>query len=68
MAGQAFGAGVASPPVAVGAAQSAITSVFSNVDLPVASRANTIATGIHTMAISTIVVFPPVISPPAPVT
>lgn len=68
MAGQVFGAGVASPPVAVGAAQSAITSVFSNLDVPVASRANTVATGIHTMAISTIVVFPPVISPPAPVT
>ena len=32
--GQVFGAGVASPPTAVGAAQSAITAVFSNLDLP----------------------------------
>jgi hypothetical protein len=67
MAGQVFGPGVASPPTAVGAAQSAITGAFSNLDLPPMTRANQIATGVHTLAISTIVVFPPVISPPAPV-
>jgi hypothetical protein len=67
MAGQVFGPGVASPPTAVGAAQSAITGAFSNLDLPHSARANQIASGVHTMAISTIVVFPPVISPPAPV-
>jgi hypothetical protein len=68
MAGQVFGPGVASPPVAVSAAQSAITAVFSNLDLPNAARANQIATGIHALAISTIVVFPPLVSPPTPVT
>lgn len=67
MAGQVFGPGVASPPAAVSAAQSAITAVFSNLDLPNVARANQIATGVYTLAISTIVVFPPVISPPTPV-
>jgi len=67
MAGQAFGPGVASPPTAVSAAQSAITAVFSNLDLPNSARANQIATGVYTLATSTIVVFPPVISPPTPV-
>ena len=67
MAGQVFGAGVASPPTAVSAAQSAITSVFSNLDLPTSARANQIATGVYSLAISTIVIFPPVISPPTPV-
>jgi hypothetical protein len=67
MAGQLFGAGVASPPTAVSAAQSAITAVFSNLDLPTSARGNQIATGIYTLAVSTIVVFPPVISPPSPV-
>lgn len=68
MAGQLFGSGVASPPTAVSAAQSAITAVFSNLDLSDNARANQIATGVHTLAVSTIVVFPPVISPPTPVT
>lgn len=68
MAGQMFGPGVASPPTAVSAAQSAITGAFSNLDLPINTRANQIATGVYTLAISTIVVFPPVISPPTPVT
>ena len=67
MAGQVFGPGVASPPSAVSAAQSAITAVFSNLDLPNSARANQIATGVYTLAVSTIVVFPPVISPPSPV-
>lgn len=67
MAGQVFGPGVASPPTAVGAAQSAITAAFSNHELPNSARADQIATGVYTLAISTIVVFPPVISPPAPV-
>jgi len=64
MAGQVFGPGVASPPTAVGAAQSALTAAFSNLDLPHAARANQIAGGVHVLALSTIVVFPPVISPP----
>ena len=68
MAGQVFGAGVASPPTAVSAAQSAAAAVFSNLDLALSARANQIATGVYTLAISTIVIFPPVISPPVPVT
>lgn len=67
MAGQVFGPGVASPPAAVGAAQSALAAAFSNLEAPHAARANQIATGIHGLAISTIVVFPPIVSPPAPV-
>lgn len=68
MAGQVFGPGVASPPTAVGAAQSAIAAVFSNRDLALEARANQIAAAVYTLAVSTIVVFPPVISPPTPVT
>jgi hypothetical protein len=67
MAGQVFGPGVASPPVAVSAAQSAIAAVFSNLDMPNSARANQIATGVYTLAVSTIVIFPPIISPPSPV-
>lgn len=68
MAGQAFGPGVASPPTAVGAAQSAITGVFSDLEASNAARADRIAAGIHALAVSTIVIFPPVVSPPTPVT
>jgi hypothetical protein len=68
MAGQVFGPGVASPPTAMGAAQSAIAAVFSDLEAANGARANRIATGVHAMAASTIVVFPPVVSPPTPVT
>lgn len=67
MAGQSFGAGVASAPVAVSAGQSAFGSVFANLDMPNSARANTIAGAIHAMALSTVVVFPPVVSPPTPI-
>lgn len=67
MAGQVFGPGVASPPVAMSAAQSAISAAFSDLDAVPAARANQIAGGVFTLAVSTIVVFPPVISPPTPV-
>ena len=68
MTGQLFGPGVASPPVAVPAAQSAITAVFANLDITNSARASQIATAVYTLAISTIVVFPPPICPPSPVT
>lgn len=68
MAGQVFGPGVASPPTAVGAGQSAITAAFVDLDAPQNARANRIASGVHAMAISTLVVFPPVVGPPVPVT
>ena len=67
MTGQVFGPGVASPPAAASVAQSAITAVFSNLDLPATARANQIASAAYALAVSTIVVFPPVISPPVPV-
>jgi hypothetical protein len=68
MAGQVFGPGVASPPTATSAAQSAIAAVFGDLRLVNAARANQIAGGVQTLAASTIVVFPPVVSPPVPVT
>lgn len=67
MTGQVFGPGLASAPTATGAAQAAIADVFSNLDLPVGVRADRIASGVHTLALSTIVVFPPVVAPPTPV-
>jgi len=68
MAGQSFGAGVASPPVGMAAAQAAFTGVFSDLDASVSARADRIAQGTWALALTTIVVFPPVISPPSPVT
>jgi hypothetical protein len=68
MAGQVFGPGVASPPAAIGAAQSALASVFADTDMSVGARAEQIASAVHTLALSTMVIFPPVISPPTPVT
>lgn len=64
VAGQVFGPGVASPPAAVSAAQSAMTAAFASLDLPPAARANQIAGGVHSLAVSTVVVFPPIVSPP----
>ena len=68
MAGQVFGPGVASPPTAAGAAQAAIAAAFASLDAPPSARANQIAGGVQVLAVSTIVVFPPVVSPPVPVT
>ena len=68
MTGQAFGAGVASPPTAMSAGQSAFMGVFSDLEATNSARASRIAGGVHAMAASTIVIFPPVISPPTPVT
>jgi hypothetical protein len=68
MAGQVFGPGVASPPTATSAAQSAISAVFGDLQIVNAARANQIAGGVQTLAVSTVVVFPPVVSPPVPVT
>jgi hypothetical protein len=68
MTGQVFGPGVASPPTAVAAGQAAFLAVFADLDAGLNARADQIAQGAYAMAISTIVVFPPVISPPLPVT
>lgn len=67
MTGQVFGAGIASPPAAAAAAQAAFAAVFANPDLETDDRATLIATGVYTLAVSTLVVFPPVVSPPLPV-
>jgi hypothetical protein len=66
MAGQMFGAGVSAPPTATGAAQAEFVATFLDTGAPRQARANRMATAIYTMALSTIVVFPPVISPPVP--
>jgi hypothetical protein len=68
LAGQAFGAGVASPPLGTSAAQAAFAGVFSDLDASVSARGDRIAQGAWALALTTIVVFPPVISPPSPVT
>lgn len=67
MAGQAFGTGIAAPPIATTAAGSMIGSAFSALDMPRPAKANVIASAVHIMAISGIVTFP---HPPfsAPVT
>jgi hypothetical protein len=68
VAGQAFGAGVASAPVGIAAAQAAFAAVFADLDAATPARADLIAQATWALALTTIVVFPPVISPPAPVT
>ncbi len=57
-AGQSFGSGVATFPAAVSAGIAAIASVFGNLDLENADRAQMIADACHVMAVSTIVAFP----------
>lgn len=57
-AGQSFGSGVASFPMALPAGISTISLVFSNLELSNADRAQQIATACYTLAVSTIVVFP----------
>jgi len=68
LTGQVFGPGVASAPLATSAAGGAITAAFADVDQATSARADQIALAVLTLAMSTIVIFPPVISPPAPVT
>lgn len=67
MAGQVFGPGVASPPVGVAAAQAALAAVFADLDASVPARADRIAQATWALALTTIVVFPVVVSPPVPV-
>jgi hypothetical protein len=67
MAGQSFGAGISNPPAAAAPAQAAFAAVFADMEADAAARAQRIALATWAMALSTIVVFPPVISPPVPV-
>lgn len=68
LAGQVFGAGVASPPVGTAAAQTVFAGVFADLDSSSPTRADRIAQGAWALALTTIVVFPPVVAPPSPVT
>lgn len=66
MAGQLFGAGVASFPVAAGAAGAQVGAVFANLDMSNADRAQAVAGACALLAASTLVIFPAPL-PPAPV-
>jgi hypothetical protein len=67
IAGQTFGAGLAGMPIAIAAAGAALGAAFSDRDQSQSSRAKAIADAVQLLTASTIVVFPPVISPPSPV-
>ena len=68
LAGQTFGVGVAAAPVGAAAAQAAFVAVFADLDATTPARADRIAQATWALVLTTIVVFPPVISPPVPVT
>jgi hypothetical protein len=68
LAGQSFGAGIALPPVGIAAAQAAFAGVFGDLDADTPVRADRLAQATWALAITTVVVFPPVVSPPVPVT
>jgi hypothetical protein len=68
LTGQVFGSGVASPPAGTAAAQAAFTAVFADLDASTSDRADRLAQASWSLALTTIVIFPPVISPPMPVT
>ena len=57
-AGQSFGPGVATFPVAVAAGVSSIGAVFADHEMAMPDRAQQIATACQTMAVSTVVAFP----------
>jgi hypothetical protein len=61
--GQSFGPGVASSPMALPAAQAQIGAVFANLDISSGDRARHIAGACTLLALSTMVVFPPPMSP-----
>jgi hypothetical protein len=65
--GQAFGAGVASAPIATAAAGVQLGSVFADLEAPNSARAQQLAAACLLLATSTIVIYPPPL-PPAPVT
>jgi hypothetical protein len=67
MAGQAFGAGVSSFPAAASVMSSEFGAVFADLDLAPSARAQRLANACMSAAVSTMVVFPPPMTP-APVT
>ena len=66
IAGQTFGGGTASFPVALAAGIAGFTAALNNLDLTNSARAQQIAAATHMMTLSTIVVFPAPL-PPAPI-
>jgi hypothetical protein len=66
IAGQLFGAGTATFPVALPAGIALFTLAFLTLDLTQSARADLIAQGCYAMAVSTLVVFP-VAPPPSPI-
>jgi hypothetical protein len=63
IAGQLFGAGVASPPVGTAAASSSLVTTFSNLELDNSTRAQQIALACQTLALTTAVIFPSPLPP-----
>jgi len=61
--GQMFGAGVAAPPTGSAAAVAAFSAAFANRDLPNDSRAQQFASACQTLALTTLVNFPPPMPP-----
>jgi hypothetical protein len=66
-AGQVFGTGIATFPVALPAGMALTTAALLDLNMPKSARASQIAQACHLMALSTMVVFP-VAPPPAPIT
>lgn len=63
IAGQLFGSGTATFPLAVPAAIVLISGCLADLDLDTPSRADRIAQACHGLVISTLVVFPPSLPP-----
>jgi hypothetical protein len=63
IAGQSFGAGVASPPAGIAAAASMLTTALSTLELDPSTRAQQIAQACQTLALTTVVTFPPPMPP-----
>ena len=68
LTGQAFGPGIANAPLGATAAQVALAAVFSDLAADTGDRADRLAAATWALALTTVVVFPPVVSPPVPVT
>lgn len=66
MTGQVFGAGTAAAPIALPAAIAGFGAVFANLDQEAEERAQLVALGCWTLALSTLVTFPAPM-PPMPV-
>lgn len=66
LAGQTFGAGTATFPIALSVGVAGISAAFGNLDLSTPARAQQIALAVFVMTVSTLVVFPAPL-PPVPI-